>query len=150
MIITANVKKYIHQSVLCWLATVSNDGMPNVSPKEVFAHYQGDQIIVANIASPQTLKNLKYNNQVCISFIDILVQKGYQIKGTAEICHKDHTSFSRMEKLLLPLTGGLFPFSSITLISAQKVKAIIAPRYILFPDTTEAQQIESAKKIYGI
>lgn len=40
MIITNEIKKYIDQSVLCWLATVSTDGVPNVSPKEIFSYYE--------------------------------------------------------------------------------------------------------------
>lgn len=52
--------KYINQSVLCWLATSSSENIPNVSPKEIFTHYEND-IIVANIASPQTVKNIKEN-----------------------------------------------------------------------------------------
>lgn len=47
------------KSVLCWLATASKDNLPNVSPKEIFAQYREDYIIVANIASPQTVKNIK-------------------------------------------------------------------------------------------
>jgi uncharacterized protein len=30
------VMESIEKSVLCWLATVEADGMPNVSPKEMF------------------------------------------------------------------------------------------------------------------
>ncbi len=36
--LTSDIKKYIDQSVLCWLATVSKDGIPNVSPKEIFTY----------------------------------------------------------------------------------------------------------------
>ena len=35
MQLTTEIKKAIDQSVLCWLATVSKEGIPNVSPKEV-------------------------------------------------------------------------------------------------------------------
>ncbi|MCB0658923.1 MAG: pyridoxamine 5'-phosphate oxidase family protein, partial [Saprospiraceae bacterium] len=33
MRLTSDVKKYLDRSVLCWLATISPDGSPNVSPK---------------------------------------------------------------------------------------------------------------------
>ena len=48
------------------------------------------------------------------------------------------------------MTGGKFPFSSIINVIVEKAKPIIAPKYILYPETTEEQQIESAKKAYGI
>lgn len=150
MKITKEIQKSIDKSVLCWLATSSNENIPNVSPKEIFRFYKNDKIIVANIASPQTVKNINQNNNVCISFIDILVQKGYQLKGTAEIITKSHTNFSEMEKILTKMTEGNFPFASITVITVMQVKPIIAPKYILFPNTTEEEQIKSAKRAYRI
>ena len=47
------------------------------------------------------------------------------------------------------MTGGNFPFATITEITVGEVKSIIAPKYILYPETTEKEQIESAKKAYG-
>lgn len=148
--LSIDVKKYIEKSVLCWLATASDEGVPNVSPKEIFNYYNDNYIIIANIASPQTVRNIQKNDQVCISFIDILVQKGYQLKGKAEIVKKSDEGFIDMEKVLLKMTDGKFPFSSITKIKIEQIKPILAPRYILFPETTEAEQIESAKKTYGL
>lgn len=150
MELTTENKEYINRSVLCWLATVSIENIPNVSPKEIFNYYGKDKIIVANIASPQTVGNIKQNGKVCISFIDILVQKGFQIKGKAKIIGKTDTDFSEMEKILTDMTGGIIPFSTITEITVEKVKPIIAPKYFLFPETTEKEQIESSKKMYGI
>ena len=74
------IKKSILSSVLCWLATSDNNQQPNVSPKEVFSAYGSDSIIIANIASPQTLKNIKYNPLVCVSFIVIFLSYIYAIK----------------------------------------------------------------------
>jgi len=144
------IKDYIDRSVLCWLATSSAENLPNVSPKEIFAFYGSDKIIIANIASPHSIRNIRENPQVCVSFIDILVQKGVQIKGRADIVKKTQAAFPEMEKVLLKMTGGKFPFSSIICISIEKVKPIIAPKYILYPETTEEGQIASAKKAYKL
>lgn len=150
MEITTEIKESIDRSVLCWLATVSTENIPNVSPKEIFNYYGTDKIIVANIASPQTVRNIKHNPNICISFIDILVQKGFQITGRAKIIEKVDSEFSEMEKILIKMTGGNFPFSTITEIKVELVKQIIAPKYIIYPETTEAEQIESAKRAYRI
>ncbi|WP_418888366.1 pyridoxamine 5'-phosphate oxidase family protein [Maribacter arcticus] len=52
------------------------------------------------MASPQTVRNIKQNKNVCISFIDILKQKGFQLKGTAEVIEKSSSEFSKMENIL--------------------------------------------------
>ena len=150
MKLTIEIKESINRNVLCWLATISIENVPNVSPKEIFNYYGTDKIIVANIASPQTVRNIKQNENVCVSFIDILVQKGFQVKGKAKIIGKTDFEFSEMEKKLTEMTGGNFPFATITEITVKEVKSIIAPKYILYPETTEKEQIESAKKAYGI
>ena len=84
-----------------------------------------------------------------MSFIDVLVQKGFQIKGTAKIIISSDADFSDMENVLLKMTDGKFPFSSIIKITVEYTKPIIAPRYLFYPETTEEQQIKSAGKLYG-
>ncbi|SEB72194.1 hypothetical protein SAMN04489761_1565 [Tenacibaculum sp. MAR_2009_124] len=148
MKIPEEIKESMDKSVLCWLATVSSEGMPNVSPKEVFTYFK-DEIIIANIASPQTVKNILTNSLVCISFIDILVQKGYKVKGHASIINKKNELFEDRELELLKITEGKFPFNSLTSITIKEHHKIIAPKYILYPDTTEDAQVKSARSTYG-
>lgn len=149
MKLTQEIKEAIDQSVLCWLATVSKNGVPNVSPKECFTHYGTESIIVANIASPNTVRNIGENRNVCLSILDILVQKGFQIHGKAEIIKKGGAQFEEMFGILNKMTKGKFPFKTITKINIEKVKPIIAPSYLLYPETTEEQQIENSKITYG-
>ncbi|MEM9325861.1 MAG: pyridoxamine 5'-phosphate oxidase family protein [Bacteroidota bacterium] len=150
MELTNEVIDSIDKSVLCWLATVASDGTPNVSPKEAFSNFRNSEIIIANIASPQTLENLRENKQVCVSFIDVLIQKGFQIKGTAEVIGSSDRRWPDRKQVLTAITRGKFPFSTLTIITPLKVKPIIAPSYYLFPNTTEEQQVASAKKSYGM
>lgn len=146
---TPELKSSIESSVLCWLATASREGQPNVSPKEIFTFYN-EYIIVANIASPNTVRNIKSNPQVSISFIDILVQKGFQVTGKAQIIDSKNEDYQEMEELLLTMTQGKFPFQTITKIEILHTKPIIAPRYLLYPETTEQDQIANAKRAYGL
>ena len=149
MILNEEIIKSMDSSVLCWLATSSINNVPNVSPKEIFSPFGNNAVIIANIASPQSMKNIKENPFVSLSFIDIFVQKGYQLKGSATIIDRYHNDFSEMESLLLNMTHGQFPFNTIFSVVVESVKKIIAPRYILYPDTTEKEQIIAAKKAYG-
>jgi len=142
-----DIFKYIDRSVLCWLATVDANGQPNVSPKEIFTHHDGD-IIIANIMSPQSIKNIKANPKVSVSFIDAIVQKGYQVKGRASIITKKDQSFNELHFPLFKLAGSDFPIASIIKIKIESSKKILAPRYVLFPETKELDQIARAKKQY--
>lgn len=146
--LTNLVKNSIQHCVLCWLATVDVEGWPNVSPKEIFAYTDDHTIIIANIASPQSIKNIKHQPLVCVSFVNILTQKGYKIKGKAEIISSKDINYSQFLAPLEAQTNGLFPIINIIKITINNTTPIVAPRYLLYPETTEKSQIESAKKQY--
>lgn len=144
-----DIKNYIDRSVLCWLATVSEDHFPNVSPKEIFSYLDDEHLIIAHIASPRSVKNIRTNPNVCVSFIDIFLQKGYQLKGQAELVAASDPSFAQQAAKLIAMAGDAFPIQALIKIKVTGSKPILAPRYVLFPETTEEAQIEEALKSYG-
>lgn len=150
IMLSQKVLDAINRSVLCWLATSSAEGVPNVSPKEVFCAVSEKTIIIANIASPGSKKNISENSKVCVSFIDILVQKGFQLKGLAEIIESTDSIFPSLRERLEKITLGKFPFSSVFVIHVEKVKPIIAPSYVFYPNTSEKEQIEAARRAYDL
>ena len=141
---------YVQRSVLSWLATIDENGFPNVSPKEVFCSSGNHLLLVANIASPGSMKSILARPQVCISFVDVFSQKGFKIKGLATVARAGDTAFATFAPPLAELAGQRFLFSSIFVINVQSVDPIIAPSYRLFPDTLECEQIASALRTYGV
>ena len=77
-------------------------------------------------------------------------KKAFKLKEKEALLKKWILIFLEMEKILNKITDGKFPFSSISKITIEHVKPIIAPSYILYPETTEKEQIEKSKKTYGI
>lgn len=149
--LTPIIKKYIDQSVLCWLATVSSEGIPNVSPKEIFTFLDEEHIAIAHIASPNSLRNIKANPNVCVSFVDVFVQKGYKLIGQAEIITKHTPSFSIEAAKILKMAGTDFPIQALLKIKVLKTAPILAPSYLMYPDkTTEEGQIENAMRAYNV
>ncbi len=145
-----DVRTLIDESVLCWLATCSAAGQPSVSPKEVFAPLGDDAIVIANIASPGSARNIRENPRACISFVNIFTQKGYQVAGQAAYLKQTDPGYAEAESILLKITLGDYPFRTIFRVTAERVAPIIAPRYKLFPETTEHDQIDSAMRTYGV
>ncbi|MDB4076692.1 pyridoxamine 5'-phosphate oxidase family protein [Porticoccaceae bacterium] len=148
--LSADVKKYIDRSVLCWLATCSSDGTPNVSPKEMFVAEDDKHLLIANISSPGTVANISNNPVVCISFIDVFVQKGYKLKGIATNIDKDAADYFERVKPLKIIVGGAFSIRSIIVVEITEVHLILAPSYQFCPETTEEIQIQTAMHTYGV
>jgi len=148
---TLDVHDAARRSVLCWLATADAAGQPNVTPKELFAIIDDDHLVIANVASPGSAANVAVNPRVCVSFIDVFVQKGFKVIGVASDVAPSDPAFARWVAPLRELAGERFPIRSVFVVRASEVEAIVAPSYVLFPDeTTEASQEHAALRAYGV
>lgn len=148
--LTEDIKKSINESVLCWLATSSKEGEPNCSPKEAFT-YRGDyQLVIADIASPESVNNIRSNSSVCVSFVHVFKQRGFKLKGKAKYISESDDEYPDLFELLEPIVGRVFPVKGIILVTVESCKPIVAPAYYMVDGTTEASQIESAKRTYGV
>ena len=148
--LSPDVLKYMESSVLCWLATVDEHGAPNVSPKEIFVSYGDNTVLVANIASPGTIRNLRFNPKVCLSFVEVFVQKGFKLSGTARVVCPQDCDFPVLLAPLEAMTQRKFPIHSIIAVRVERVAPIVAPSYRQFPAASEASQIDAALKTYKV
>lgn len=149
--LSSEVQNSAAHSVLCWLATVDENGQPNVSPKEIFVAFDTEHLVIANIASPTSVRNIEGNPLVCVSFIDIFVQKGFKVTGTARNVHRQDTEFSRWAAPLVAKAGPRFPIHSVMVVRATAIDPILAPSYRLYStETTEQSQVASAMLAYGV
>ncbi|CZF83255.1 Pyridoxamine 5'-phosphate oxidase [Grimontia celer] len=144
------IKEYADKSVLCWLATVDEGLMPNVSPKELFAALDNETLLIANVASPVSEKNIQVNNKVCVSFIDVFEQRGFKVKGTARVIDAASAEWKGYLAELRKLADERYPIKNIFEVKIESSARIIAPSYFLFPETTAESQVESALTTYKV
>jgi len=138
-------------SILCWLATVDAEGWPNVSPKEIFTVLDPEHLVIANIASPTSVRNIAQNPRECVSFVHVFVQKGFKVLGTARNVGKTDADFAHWAAPLFAMAGPRFPIHSVIVVRATGVEPIVAPSYRLYPnETTEQAQVVSAMRAYGV
>lgn len=85
-ILTADMQRLIASEYgTCFVATVSPDGRPNLSPKGTLEVLDGDHLVFCDIRSPNTRRNLESNPHIEINVVDLLSRKGYRFKGRAEV-----------------------------------------------------------------
>lgn len=144
------VREDIRNSVLCWLATVDADGQPNVSPKEMFVDHGDNALVIADIASPVSSRNVATNPLVCVSFIDVFRQRGFKIAGRARIVERDDPEFDVVGARLVAMAGPDFRVRQIIHVTISKVSRIWAPSYAIFPDRTVEEQRRRGLATYGV
>ena len=98
-----NVKQAVNDAVLWWLTFADENGVPSVSPKEMFVPFADNKVIIANIASPNSARNIRSNPDMCISFVDIFTQKGYKLLGTAQVIEKSQNTYQQYVDVIHPV-----------------------------------------------
>ena len=84
-IITEKIKNFVNFQKLGYVATISADNTPNLSPKGTIIVLDESSLAFADIHSPQTVENLKRNPSIEINIVDPFSRRGYRFKGIAEI-----------------------------------------------------------------
>ncbi|MCV0431397.1 pyridoxamine 5'-phosphate oxidase family protein [Nitrosopumilus sp.] len=125
--ITEKIKNFLNLQKLAYVATVSADGKPNISPKGTVIGWTADSLAFADIRSPDTMKNIQNNSNVEINVIDPLLRKGYLFQGTAKILqegilYEDILSYYRKN-------GIKSQINSIVLVNVSDVSEVISPLY---------------------
>ena len=127
--ITSEIKIFLNSQKLGYVATVSSDGKPNISPKGTIIAWSDNLLAFANIRSPDTVMNLQNNPFVEINVIDPLSRKGYLFIGTAKII-KNTPLYVKI--LNYYRTNGIkSPINSIVIVDVSSVSEVTSPLYDL-------------------
>ena len=134
-VISSEIKNFLNSQKLGYVATVSPDGKPNISPKGTIISWNSDLLVFANIRSPDTMSNLKTNSSMEINVIDPLYRKGYLFIGTGKII-KDSPLFD--EILTYYRNSGIqSPINSVVLVTVSSVSEVTSPLYDLGKSESE-------------
>ena len=134
-VISSEIKSFLNSQKLGYVATVSPDGKPNISPKGTIISWNSDLLVFANIRSPDTMSNLKTNSSMEINVIDPLSRKGYLFIGTGEVI-KDSPLFD--EILTYYRNSGIqSPINSVVLVTVSSVSEVTSPLYDLGKSESE-------------
>ena len=125
--ITSEIKNFLNTQKLGYVATVSSDGLPNISPKGTIIAWASEILAFADIRSPDTVKNLQNNSNVEINVIDPLLRKGYLFKGVARLIN---SGLQYDEILQYYRDNGITsPINAIILVDVSYVSDVTSPLY---------------------
>jgi uncharacterized protein len=105
---------------LAWVATASQNGIPNVTPKGTLKLLDENHVAFADLFSLKTRRNLLENNKVAITVVDATTAKGYQIKGSAEVVDSG-SLFEKTSQQIKESPKGLPPVHHVVKITVEAV-----------------------------
>ena len=125
--LTEDMKRVLNEQRLGFVASVSPDGTPNLSPKGTTTVWDDEHIIFADICSPQTIANIQQQPVVEINVVDPVARKGYRFKGPATV----YTEGPLFEQALTfyRRRGTTSPIRHIVLVKVERAMPLISPAY---------------------
>ena len=129
VIITEKIKNFVNFQKLGYVATVSADNTPNLSPKGTIIVLDESYLAFADIHSPQTVENLKCNPAIEINIVDPFSRRGYRFKGIAEII----STGDKFDKIISHYKeiGVKSSIKTIIAVKIEKLSEILSPLYDL-------------------
>jgi predicted pyridoxine 5'-phosphate oxidase superfamily flavin-nucleotide-binding protein len=142
-ILTDEMKRMVTEIRLCYAATVTPDGKPNLSPKGSITVLGDDELGFADLASPGTIENLRHNPFIELNVVDPFIRRGFRFKGQAEVV-KDPDAHALIAKTL----GPDYPFEKVVKIRVESAAAVYSPVYTL-TQVSESEVKQSWCERYG-
>ena len=143
--ISQEIKDLVEHQRLGFVATVSPDNTPNLSPKGTVTVWEDEYIVFGDIRSPNTIANIKQNPAIEINVIDHFKRRGYRFKGTASIINSGQ-EYDKIQSIYKE-RGIQSIINDIVKVKVDSVGEITAPSYDL--GVSEEQLVEKWKKHYS-
>ena len=123
------IRNFVNFQKLGYVATVSSNGAPNLSPKGTIVILDDSRLVFANIRSPQTVENLIKNPSIEINVIDPFSRMGYRFKGIANIL-SDGSDFKKILDYF-EKKGIKSKISDIVIVDVKSFSKVTSPSYDL-------------------
>jgi hypothetical protein len=148
--INADMEAIIKQAILSFVATVNEDGTPNLSPKASLTSRNGI-LYFADIASPRTIQNLKRNPAVEINVVDIFQRRGYRFSGRASILPPDNEEYLMIAGWVRATNGSEYPVDHVVKIEPTSITPLLSPAHVFArPPRSQEEITQTYHEKYGV
>lgn len=147
-IIDEDMRTIVESAKLGFVATICDDGSPNLSPKGTVRVYDDDHLAFMDQASPTTIANLRRDPRLEVNVVDFLRRRGYRFKGTAELRPPGDEVYEWLHRWLLDTHGPGYPAHGAVLVRVERALAVDSPAYT-FGHASEAELVRSWAATYG-
>ena len=127
--LTEDMKRVVSEQKLGFVATVSEDGTPNLSPKGTFIVLDDNHIMFGEIRSPNTVKNLVNRPTMEVNFVDPFARKGFRAKGRATFVPRGTPEFDQLLPRFTQWGELTDKFNGIVKLRVERAAPVISPAY---------------------
>ena len=148
--LTQDMKDLVAGTMLCFAATINEDGSPNLSPKSSLRVHDETHLLFANMASPGTIANLRRDPRIELNCVDIFSRRGYRFTGQAELFSEGDALYDALRAEVAAEHGETLPVYDAVLIEVQAASPVISPAYTFVDGVTEDLLRSAYHGKYGV
>jgi hypothetical protein len=141
--ITADMEAIIGRAILSFVATVNEDGTPNLSPKASLTVVDG-ALYFADIASPRTISNLRHNPALEINVVDVFERRGYRFTGRASILPPGDAEYSTVADWVRATNGPEYPVDHVVRIQTSSITPLVSPAHVFADPLRDQDEIRNS------
>ena len=140
MKLDADMQRIVRDVALGFVATVNDDGTPNLSPKGTTTVWDDEHLVFLDICSPGTVGNIEADRAaVEVNVVDAILRTGYRFKGVARVLRAGGEFDEVVQWYATERGSDVSRVQSVVLITVASAAAIVSPAY---DDGTPAEEIE--------
>ena len=126
--LTDEMKRLVREQRLGYVATVSSEGTPYVSPKGSLTILDDQNLVFADIESPHTVENLESNPKVEINVVDPFSRRGFRFRGKGTVL-RTGTNYWKVLEMYREEGADIRRIRTIVIVEVEKVVPLVSPIY---------------------
>lgn len=134
------MQRLVREQRLGYVATVSADGTPNVSPKGSLTVLDENNLVFADVDSPRTIRNLEQNARTEVNVVDPLSRRGFRFRGTAKVIHTG-TEYWKVLEMYRDEGADVRRIRAVVLIGVEHAAPLVSPVYALGLSEDEIREL---------
>jgi hypothetical protein len=144
--LTPDMRAVIDAVHLCFAATVTPDGRPNLSPKGTINVWDDSHLFFLDIASPGTRANLAHSPWLELNVVEQLSRRGYRFSGRAEVHSPGSAVYEEATRRVFGEAPPTHPVAAVVLLAIERAAPMLSPAYWRIAGETALREIWRARR----
>ena len=144
--LTDDMRAIVQSAHLCFAATVTPEGRPNLSPKGTIRVFDDSSLCFIDIASPGTRRNLAANPWMEVNVVDALSRRGYRFRGRARFCANGSSECARALEILARDDANAYPVEGAVVLAVESAAPLRSPGYLFAGDERAMRRAWRARR----
>ena len=144
--LTSDMRAVVQSAHLCFAATVTPGGMPNVSPKGTVRVWDHAHLYFLDLASPGTRANVAHAPWMELNVVDQTSRRGYRFFGRAALHGPGSPVYDEATARVVAEEGHAYDAAAVVLLAVERAAPLVSPGYQHVPDEAAMRRAWYARR----